>query len=778
MNIHAADPHAKHEPRVEDRALVSGEGRFIDDVTMPGQAYAAFVRSPHAFAHIRSIDISAARAAEGVLAVLTAEDMKQAGVGNVSRPAPLEGRRGSKFVVPFRPALAGERAMHGGEPVALVVAETRLAAIDAAELIAVEYEEREPAIELGQAMQPRAAQLWPEAKNNVVLDWIMPNDEAKIEEVNAIVASADKVARVKVVGQRLVVASMETRGATASYDAASGRYTLRGSTQGPNLMADHLVGTLGITREQLRVYAEDIGGAFGMKAPSYPEYVALLVAARLTGRPVHWMSSRSEAFLSDNQARDTITEAALALDAEGKFLALQIRHSGSVGAYVTANGAFIQTMNFARCFPAMYDIPKIGIEVRCACTNTVPTGPYRGAGRPEANYVMERVVEEAARITGIDAAELRRRNFIPKSAFPYKTPVGATFDSGDFGPVLDKALQLADRRGFAARRKQSEKHGKRRGLGISCFLEHSGGMPTEGASVTFNGRQPLTLGLGLHSSGQGHSTVFGNLAAERLQIDAGQVRVKQGDTALGVAGLASVASRGAQTVSHAIVKVVEVVLEKGKKAASALLEAAETDIAYRNGQFEVVGTDRRISLFEVAERAQELVKRGVLAEGLDTNTKVDTPQAFPNGCHVAEVEIDPQSGEVAVVGYTAVDDCGHVLNHMIVEGQVHGGLAQGLGQVLFENAVYDPGSGQLVAGSFMDYAMPRAHHMPPAIKDGMHNVPATTNPLGVKGVGEGGTIGSLAAIMNAIADAIPDGRGNTLDMPATTEKIWRACQGD
>ncbi|HEX2216811.1 MAG TPA: xanthine dehydrogenase family protein molybdopterin-binding subunit, partial [Xanthobacteraceae bacterium] len=727
------------------------------------------------FARIVKLDVEAARTAAGVVAVLTAADMQAAGVGNVSRPAGMKARRGGKFVVPVRPALAGERVMHIGEAVALVVAESRLAAADAAELVAVDYEELDPAVDLATAMEPGAPQLWSEAPGNVCIEWIMPDDEDKLTEVEQIVKAAPKVARVKAVHQRLIVASMETRGATASYDATTDRYTLRGSTQGPNLLADQIAPILNIKREQLRVFAEDVGGAFGMKAPVYPEYIALLVAARRTGRPVHWMSTRSESFVSDNQARDTITEAELALDEHGKFLALRIRHFGAMGGYVTANGAFIQANNFARCFPGMYDIPKLGIEVTCLFTNTVPTGPYRGAGRPEANYVIERVVDEAARVTGIDRAELRRRNLIPPSAIPYQTAVGTTYDSGDFGPVLEKALKLAQYGTFEQRRAEAARRGKRRGLGISCFLEHSGGIPTEGAAVTFNGTEPLTLGLGLHSTGQGHATVFSRLAAERLQVDPKLVRVKQGDTALGVAGLASVASRGGMTVSHAVVNTVDRVLEKGKKAASALLEAAETDIAYRNGHFEVVGTDRKLSLFEVAERAKELAKNGAIAEPLDTNAKVDTPQTFPNGCHVAEVEIDSDSGLVTVVGYAAVDDCGYVLDHTIVEGQVQGGLAQGLGQVLLENAVYDAGSGQLVAGSFMDYAMPRAEHMPP-IKDGLHNVPATTNPLGVKGVGEGGTIGSLAALMNAIADAIPNGQGAALDMPATPEKIWRACQ--
>ena len=775
MNVHTADPHERHEPRVEDLALVSGRGRFIDDAKQPGQTYGYFVRSPYAFARIAGIDAEAARAAPGVVAVITAADLAPFNLGNVSRPAPQDGRDGSKLVVPYRPALAGERAVHIGESVALVIAETASAALDAAELVVVDYEELDPAVTIEDAERADAPQLWPEAPRNVCLDWTNPADTGKLREVEEIIARAHKVARVKVVNQRVVVASMETRGATAIYDAENDRYTLRSSTQGPNMIAGNIAPIMGLKPEQIRVYAEDVGGAFGMKAPVYPEYIALLAAAKIVKRPVHWMSTRSESFLSDNQARDTITEAELAIDKNGKFEGLRIRHLSSMGAYCTANGAHIQTNNFARCFPAMYDIPKLAIEALCLFTNTVPTGPYRGAGRPEANYVIERVVDEAARITGIDRAELRRRNLIPPSAIPYDTAVGTTYDSGDFEPVLAKALKLAHYETFEQRRTDAARRGKRRGLGISCFLEHSGGMPTEGAAIAFNGTEPLTLALALHSTGQGHATVFSRLAAERLEIDPHQVRVKQGDTALGVAGLASVASRGGQTVSHATIRVVDTVLEKGRKAASVLLEASEADIAYKGGHFEVVGTDRRLSLFEVAERSKELAQRGAISEPLDTNLKVDTPQAFPNGCHVAEVEIDPDSGAVEIVAYSAVDDCGYVLDHTIVEGQVHGGLAQGLGQVLFENAVYDPGSGQLVAGSFMDYGMPRAHHMPP-LKDAMHNVPATTNPLGVKGVGEGGTIGSLAALMNAIADAVPDGKGTALDMPATPEKIWRACQ--
>jgi carbon-monoxide dehydrogenase large subunit len=417
----------------------------------------------------------------------------------------------------------------------------------------------------------------------------------------------------------------------------------------------------------------------------------------------------------------------------------------------------------------------VAVDVKCVFTNTVPTGPYRGAGRPEANYILERVVEEAARVSGIDRVKLRRRNFVPASAMPYATALGTTYDSGDFAPILDKALELAGYPEFRARRREAAKRRKYRGIGLSCFLEHSGGVPTEGAALAFPGQDVLAVRLNVHSTGQGHATVFARLAADRLGISSKQVRVEQGDSGFDLKGFASVASRSAMVVSHSLLDAVDKTLAKGRAIAANLLEASEADIVYRDGAFEVAGTDRRLGLFEVAAKAAEMASRGVIAESLDTVTATDTPQAFPNGCHVAEVEIDPETGSVNVVDYTAVDDCGTVLDHTIVEGQVQGALAQGLGQALMENGVYDPDSGQLVSGSFMDYAMPRAEDMPP-LKDGLHPVPATTNPLGVKGVGEGGTIGSLAAIMNAIADAIPGGAAQGLDMPATADKVWRACQ--
>jgi aerobic carbon-monoxide dehydrogenase large subunit len=761
---------AAHSPRVEDERLLRGRGQFADDADLPNRAHAVFVRSPHAFARILSVDAAEARQAPGVLAVLTAAEMAAAGVGNISRHPPMTGRDNKKIVQTNRPALAEKRVLHVGEPVAAVIAETREQAQDAAELVAIDYETMLPVVDIREAVRPDAPQLWPEAPGNIALDWPgpVPDDGSMTGAVEAAINGAAHVARVSEVNQRIVVATMEPRGASATYDPAGDSYVLRACSQGVGPLRDALLPVMSLKREQLRVTTDDVGGAFGMKTSVYPEYPVLLVAARLVGRPVHWMAARGESFLSDNQARDTVTEAELALDQDGRFLALRIRHLAGVGAYMGALGSHIQTNNFARCFPGMYDIPKVVAEVRSVFTNTVPLGPYRGAGRPEANYVLERVVDEAARVSGIDAVELRRRNLIPPTSIPYKTAVGTVYDSGDFAPILDKALELAGYASREARRQEAARRHKYRGVGISCFLEHSGGAPTEGASLTFPGDGKLVLGLGVQSTGQGHATVFPRLAAERLGIAPERIRHQHGDTNLDIHGFASVASRSAMMVSHAIVTVVDKVVERGRKAAAVLLEASEADISYRDGTFEVVGTDRRLSLFEVAEKVAGT------SETLDTRLSIDTPQAFPNGCHIAEVEIDPDTGSVALIAYTAVDDCGTILDQTIVHGQIHGALAQGLGQALFEQIVYDR-DGQLVTGSFMDYAMPRADNMP-EIKDDSHVVPATSNPLGVKGVGEAGTIGSLAAIMNAIADAIPGGAGIRLDMPATPEKVWRACR--
>ena len=775
MDAKTVDRRAQHQPRLEDDPLVRGLGRYAADTPLTGQTYAYFVRSSHAFADIRSIDTDAAKAVPGVLAVLTATDME--GIGNISQHPPLAGRGGQKLIIPHRPALAGETVRHVGEAVAVVVAETLTAAQDGAEAVIVDYEERTPVVDLREAVRDGAPQIWPEAPGNIAVDWpgLAKDPDANAQEVDRIIASAKHVARVSLVHQRILVQSMEPRGATASYDPADESYFLRCCSQSARALRDGLAPILGVPNPRLRVVTEDVGGAFGLKTGPYPEYLAILVAARKIGRPVHWMSNRAEAFLSDNHARDAYSDVELALDERGKFLALRVRHLGSMGAFIGAVGANIQTVNLTRCLPGMYDIPMIDIAVRCVFTNTTTTAPYRGAGRPEANFILERVIDEAARMTGIDPIKLRRRNLIKSSAMPYKTAVGTTIDSGEFETVLDKALALADHDGFKQRRREAAKRGKYRGFGISCMLEHAGGFPLEGTALSFPGGEHLVLGLNVQSTGQGHATVFNPMLAERLGIKPEHIEHRHGDSAMEIAGYASVGSRSAMTVSHALIKTVEALLNKGKTIAATVLETAETDIEYRDGRFGVVGTDRSVTLFDLAARAKEMKKRGEIPEDLDTKTNAETPLTFPNGCHIAEVEIDPKTGEMALVAYAAVDDCGRPLNTMIVEGQTHGSIAQGLGQAMLENAIYDSSGGQLVTGSFMDYAMPRASDMP-AFKDAIHSVPATTNPLGVKGAGEAGTTAAIAAVMNAIADAIPGGAGAHLDMPATPEKLWHACQ--
>jgi len=660
--------------------------------------------------------------------------------------------------------------------VALVVAETAAAAQDAADLVTVAYEELPAVVDLATAMKAET-QIHADAPGNLVVDWPGLVGEGENEKAVAdIIAKAPHVAKVRVTNQRMIVASMETRGATGVYDKASESYTLHACSQSADALRAQVAPTMGVPNDKVRVITEDVGGAFGMKTPVYPEYPALLAAARQVGRPVHWQATRSESFVTDTQARDTVTEAELALDESGKFLALRMRHLCNQGAYVSNAGVGINTNNFARCLPGMYHIPKVDASAACYFSNTLPIGPYRGAGRPEANYALEKVVEEAARVTGIDKVKLRKKNLVPKSKMPYKTAVGTTYCSGDFPGLVDKALTLADYANFAKRKRESAKRKKYRGIGISCMLEHAGSLPLEEASATFTDGDTIILGCNVQSTGQSHATVFGRLLAGKLGIDPKHIQHKHGDTALGLTGFASVGSRSAMCAGTAIVHVADVLIAKGKKVASALLEASENDIQYGDGAFTVVGTDRKISLFDVARRAKEIGGKGDIPASLDTKDKTETPLTFPNGCHIAEVEIDPDTGHMDIVTYTAVDDPGAMLDPIVVEGQVQGSLAQGLGQALVENAVYDAESGQLITGSFMDYGMPHAHTMPIELREAVYSVPATSNPLGVKGTGEAGTTAAIAAVMNAVADAIPGGVANYMEMPATPSKIWEACQ--
>jgi carbon-monoxide dehydrogenase large subunit len=767
---------ARLRTRIEDERLLRGLGSFVDDRHAAGQAAAFFVRAPHAFADVRAIHSEAARRHPGVLAVLSAADLTAAGVGNLSRPIPMVGRGGAALKIPYRPALADGRVLHVGQPVALVVAESLDLAQQAADLIVVDYEVHQAVVRVEDAISADAPQLWPEAPSNIALDWPgpVPDDGINDREIERVLSGAKYMARVSLINQRLIVASMEPRGATAEFNPHNAVYTLRCGSQGVYVLRNQIAAIMGTRPEQIRVLTDDVGGAFGMKAPVYPEYIALLVAARRLRRPIHWMSTRSEAFVSDNQARDTVVHAELALDEAGRFLALRVGALANMGAFLSEASAFIATSNFARCLSSIYHFPRIAVGVRCVFTNTVPTGPYRGAGRPEANYTIERLIQAAARVTGIDGVDLRRQNMLKPQMMPYATPVGTVYDSGDFEAILDRALGLSDYAGFPSRRARASALGKCRGIGISCFLEHSGGTPAESAAITFPGGQSLAITLGVQASGQGQATVFTRLGAERLGVPPDQVIVRQGDTRHALAKVGtSTASRSTMTAGSAIARAIDVLIAKGRTVAARLLEAAEADIDYRAGAFEVIGTDRRISLFAVAAKAAELVNHGQAEESLDTMAVAEIPQTFPNGCHIAEVEIDPQTGTVTLIAYTAVDDCGTALDPMLIEGQVHGGVAQGLGQAFLEEAIYDRDSGQLVTGSFTDYAIPRADDLP-NIGGALHTVPATTNTLGVKGVGEAGTTGALAAIMNAIADALPGDAGTTLDMPATPYKIWRA----
>ena len=765
----------KHEAwtgRIEDDPLLRGAGRFGDDVRPEGALAAAFVRSPHGCARIGAIDTSEAKRMPGVAAVLTAEDLASEQYHSLSHAHPIPGRGGKLPYSPHRPVLAEGRVMHVGEPVAMVIADTAAAAQDAAEKVAVDYEPLDAVTDVREAIKPGAPQLWPEAPGNVGFDWTAPADPdgKKQAALDRAFAEAAHVVRVELVNQRLVVASLEPRTATASYDAGTKQFTLRCGTQGFASVRGQVAGVMNIKPDELRIVTDDLGGAFGMKGWCYPEYVAMLHAARALGQPIHWVSTRSEAFVTDNQGRDSFCTVALALSKRGRFLGLRVDCIGNLGAYFTGVAHFVFTMHISGCLPTIYDIPHAQLNTRCVFTNTLPTGPYRGAGRPEASYLLERAIDAAADATGIDAAELRRRNLIAAASIPYTTAFGATYDSGDFPAVFEHALQAADYAGFAARKKAAKKQGKLRGIGIGCYLEIAGAFPEEAARIAFPGGGRVNVHIGAGPSGQGHQTVFGKVAASRLGIVREHVSVLSGDSQRDVPGFGAVASRSAMMTGGAVANTADAVIEKGKRVAAMLLQAGEDEIVYGDGKFGVKDSAREASLFAVAERAAELQRQGVIPESLDTLGKVKTAPSFPNGCHVAEVEIDPATGALTIVNYTAVGDCGNVLDDTIVTGQMHGGVAQGLGQALTEAAVYDAG-GQLVSGSFMDYAMPRAHDVP-AMHVEHRSVACRTNPLGVKGTGEAGTTAAPPALINAILDALP--KGAALDMPATPERIWQA----
>jgi carbon-monoxide dehydrogenase large subunit len=767
---------SQHVERREDARLLVGGGAYADDTGFEGQAFAAFLRAPIGHGIITSIDTSEAENAPGVIGVFTGQDLKDAGIGAIPNVTPFPNRDGSEMLRTQRPAVALDKIYHVGEIIAVVVAESTALAQDAVDLIMLDVDPLPALTDVTKAMAPDAPQLHDHIPGNVCLDF-QTGDEAK---ASAAIDAAAHVVRLTLTTNRLVVASMEPRSAAARFlpesNDGAGCYELISGSQGVNAMRNMLAGAIfNLPHEQMRVMTNDVGGGFGMKTQAYPEYVAILFAAKATGKPVKWQGTRSEAFLADNQARDGVMNGTMAFDENGKMQAFRVDMIASMGGYLSSHGPAAATRNVCNCLTGCYDNPALEFQVKCLMTNNIPIGPYRGAGRPEAAYMLERMMDHAARELGIDRVELRRRNFIKPEQMPYTTSLNQVYDSGEFEAEMDKALVLADWDGFEARRAESAKNGKLRGIGMSCFVETAGGMLQEGAKLVFAEDGTVEARLAVQSNGQGHATSFAQVVSDLLQVPYEKVRIVEGDSfETPNTGFASVASRSMALASGAISLTADAVIDKGKKLAGHVLEAAEADIEYADGNFSVAGTDKSVSIFDLAQHAKSA---GDLPEGvpnsLDSEEDFDSPeQTYPNGCHICEVEIEPETGVIDVLNYIAVDDCGTVINPMIVHGQVHGGVAQGLGQVLGEHAIYDE-DGQLLAGSFMDYMMPRADDMPD-MKLGFHSVPCTTNPVGAKGAGEAGTTGALAAGMNAIIDALSVRGITEFDMPATPPRVWAA----
>jgi len=747
--------------RKEDERFLLGRGNYVDDLPAEGHLVGFVVRSHAAHAEIRRLEVEAARRAPGVHAVLTGEDYRAAGLG----PLPCMSDIGAEIIRPERYPLQSERVRHVGDPVAFIVADSLALARDAADLVEIDYEPLAPVIEAVDALDADAPEIWPEAPHNQAFQF-RAGDAGAVAEA---FSRAAHVIDLKLVNNRVVVAAMEPRGAMAEYEPDEDRLTLRFSGQAIHGLRTQLASrVLRIPEEKLRLIAPDVGGGFGMKNFLYPEYALLLFAARELRRPVRWVAERSEDFVSDTQARDQVTKVALALDDAHRFLALKVDTVANLGAYLSTNGPLIPTRPTMIVLGGCYRIPAIDFRVRGVFTNTVPVDAYRGAGRPEASYIIERLVEHAAHELEIEPAELRRRNFIAPGDMPYRTALGQTLDCGDFAGTMDKALALADRGGFAARRRASEAKGYLRGLGMASYYEATLGIPQEAAEVRFEADGSVAMVVGTQSNGQGLETGYAQILNELLGVHPDRVHLVQGDTALVATGGGHGGSRSTQLGGSALFRAAERVRERGRELAAEHLEVAAADIELEDGTFRVVGTDRAVGLLDLAAE-HRADGRSLLDARAEYQREAFT---FPNGTHVCEVEIDPETGAVAIERYAICDDFGRVINPLLVEGQVHGGTVQGIGQALLERTVYEGGTGQLVTGSFMDYAIPHAADMPSFLFT-MNEVPTATNPLGVKGCGEAGCVGALPAVMNAVVHALRE-RGIThLDMPATPENIWR-----
>jgi len=764
--------------RVEDRRLVSGQGRFADDLSAQHQLHGFVLRSPHAHARILHIDASPALKLKGVRAVLTAADLERDGV----RPVPtytrqpnssFPNRGGGPLPDPPYYPLAREKVRFAGEPVAFVVAERRSQAQDAAERIAVDYDELPAVADAEAALAPGAAKLWDDLPDNLCFD----TEHGDAAATDAAFAAAAHVVRLRHVNNRLIVHYMEPRAALGEYDPAAGRYTLRCGTQSVQRQRALLAQVLNAAPETIRVVSEDVGGGFGARSLLYPEHVLVVVAAKRLGRPVKWRAERSENFLSDAQGRDQIVDASLALDADGRIRAVRLETLHNIGAYITTLGHWGAAINIMRLATGVYAIPAAHLRLRAAFTTCTPVNAYRGVGRAEAIYALERLIDAAARATGIDALELRRRNFVAPAAMPYKSAVGSLYDSGEFDAVMGKALAAADWQGFPARKKAAAKRGKLYGRGLACYIESAGGQPVEYAKLRAEPGGGITILAGTHNHGQGHETSFAQVVAERLGVPFAKVRLVFGDTAVVEKGAGTHGSRSMRMAGSAMLHAATALVERGTAIASQLLEATAEDIAYAAGEFRVRGTDRAVSLADAARAARDgHVPENLRGELFGDREYRTEGLTFPNGCHVCEIEVDPETGAARVARYAAVDDVGRVINPLIVHGQAHGGIAQGIGQALMERVVFDRESGQLLSGSLMDYALPRARDLPDFVI-GTHEVPCPTNPIGVKGAGEGGATGAPPAVVNALLDALAKAGVTQIDMPATPEMVWRALRG-
>jgi carbon-monoxide dehydrogenase large subunit len=752
--------------RLEDSRMLQGRGRYVSDWNLDGQAHGAFLRADRPHAKILSIDASAALAMPGVIAVLTGDDVTAQGFLPLPAAAPMKGKGGAELLKPAHPMLAQGRVRYVGEPVALIVAETAAQAQDAAEAVAVDYEDLPMVVGAAAALAVGAPQLHDNVPGNLALDF----EGGDAAATDAAFKRAARVVSLSSYHTRVVGNPMEPRACVGAWDAAAGAYSLYACTQGASAMRGQMAPVLGVPPEKIFVIAEEVGGGFGVRFNTYPEYCAILMAAKKLGRPVKWVGTRSEMFLADEQARDILHRGDIALDKDGRILGIRFDFTCNLGAYIAFTGAFVNTVNLVNVASGVYDVQAVHVLAKLVVTNTIPTAAYRGAGRPVASYAMERLIDEAAREIGMDPAAFRRKNMVPASKFPYKIITGFEYDCGDFEGVLDDAVRESDWAGYAARRAESAARGRLRGRGMAAYIESTGGggfAPYDQATLEWDADGGITLYAPSHNHGQGHETTYAQIVGGALGVPIESIRLKSSVPDRIITGNPTGGSRSLHGVGSVMLMAAQDVVKKGMPLAAEELEAAEADIEFGEGEYRVSGTDRRISIVALAK------KHPGKLDVDKTGEKVGA--TFPNGCHVAEVEVDPDTGEIEILRYTAVDDAGTVVNHQIVEGQMQGGITQGAGHILGEQAVYDRDTGQLVTGSFMDYPMPRA-----VLVNGLrvlhHPVLTKTNPLGAKGVGEAGVTGSMPCIMNAIVDAMRGAGVTRFDMPANPQRVWAAIR--